>query len=99
MLVSAASTAKHRLLVFRVCDGGRCSSDAYLQWFHEFPPQAIHTAPVPELSEGRVVTSARWVRNRTRPGLLVVVAPYREDLDPVTMFVVPGKPGRYEIHR
>jgi len=99
MLVSAASTAKHRLLVFRVCDGDRCSSDAYLQWFHEFPPQAIHTAPVPELSEGRVVTSARWVRNRTRPGLLVVVAPYREDLDPVTMFVVPGKPGRYEIHR
>ena len=99
MLVTAASTAQHRLLVFRACEDGRCSSDAYLQWFRDYPPEVAHTAPVPELGEGRVVTSARWVRHRARPALVAVLDPREKGSEPQTVYLIPGQPGRYEIER
>ena len=99
MLVTATSTAQHRLLVFRVCDGGYCSSDTYLQWLHEYPPKVIHTAPVPELGEGHVVTSTRWVRNRERPMLVVVVDPRHLGGPPMQVFITPAEPGFYHVGR
>lgn len=98
-LVHATSTARHRLLVFRVCEDDPCSSDSYLQWLEGWPPEVVHTAPVPELGEGQAVTSARWVRNARRVSLVAVVDPRREGVDPHTLFLFPGSPGRYEIQR
>ena len=98
MLVSATSTAQHRLLVFRVCDGGACSSDAYLQWLHGFPPEVIFTASVPEIGAGRVVLNAHWMRDRRRPTLALLVDPRDPRGKPKEVFLVPGAPGEYHLH-
>lgn len=97
MLVSAASTAKHRVLVFRVCDDGLCSSDSYLQWLDGWPPDVVHTSRVPELGGGRVVRSVRWERRASRLSLVAEIAPRREGAAPLTLFLLPRAPGSYEV--
>lgn len=98
-LVSADSTAQHRVLVFRSCAEGHCFSDAYLQWLHGHPPQVVHTSHIEEFGEGSVVRSVRWVRNRARPALVAVVDTRRPGADPRTVYLIPAAPGVYRVER
>ena len=98
-LVTVESTALHRVLVFRTCGDQGCSSDTYLQWLEGTPPQVIHTAPVPELGSGTVVRSLRWVRNRSRISLVAILDLRRPDAEPLTVYLLPHGPGRYEVER
>lgn len=97
--MTAESTAQHRVLVFRACAKGHCFSDTYLQWLHGHPPEVVHTSRVSEFGEGVVVRSAHWVRNEAQPALMAIIDTRREGSEPLTLYLVPGALGVYQVHR
>jgi hypothetical protein len=98
-LVSAAATADHRVLVFRACQGGHCFSDTYLQWLYGDPPAVIHTSRVDGFGEGTVVRDIRWARLHKRSALVATIDTRQPDADPLTLYLLPGEPGYYQVRR
>ena len=98
-LVSAASTAQHRVLVFRACSDGVCFSDSYLQWLDGHPPKVVHTSRIEAFGQGSIVRSVRWTQQAGRSALMAIVDTRHPGAAPGTVFVIPAEPGVYRVER